>query len=135
MEWAYKAKAQEPDKQKLEFLGVLGTEVAALAVGVRSARRVFNFHLFSSRRTASGIPLPSVRRSSERRSDFIGLLLLSLVRFWSASEGRETLQRNWIGLEIRSLRFKHLLDLRSLHNEFFLLSPKSNTRERRLSSA
>merc|ERR1719238_2334037 len=33
MEWAYKAKAQEPDKQKMAFLGVLGTEVAALAVG------------------------------------------------------------------------------------------------------
>ena len=37
MEWAYKAKAQEPDKQKMAFLGVLGTEVAALAVGVRTA--------------------------------------------------------------------------------------------------
>jgi large subunit ribosomal protein L13 len=33
MEWAYKAKAQEPDKRKMAFLGVLGTEVAALAVG------------------------------------------------------------------------------------------------------
>merc|ERR1719456_2038791 len=33
MEWAYKAKAQEPDKQKMAFLGVLGTEVVALAVG------------------------------------------------------------------------------------------------------
>ena len=46
MEWAYKAKAQEPDKQKLAFLGVLGTEVAALAVGVRFARRVFDFTYF-----------------------------------------------------------------------------------------
>jgi large subunit ribosomal protein L13 len=32
MEWAYKEKAMEPDKRKMAFLSVLGTQVATLAV-------------------------------------------------------------------------------------------------------
>merc|ERR1719183_2271119 len=33
MEWAFKEKAMMPDKQKMAFLSVLGTQVAALGVG------------------------------------------------------------------------------------------------------